>query len=177
MNNIYEIEKEIEECYNNAIDKETGEIIDMTALARLEELQIDKTKKLKGYRWIIKKLESECELAKLEKKRLNDFQRICKNNIERMKNFLLNVIPHENDKLIGISFRTNKSVELDETFNIPPNEDKDMGYYTAHITYTPNKDAIKKALLSGEEIKGARIVEKDSISFGNISNLLEEGEK
>ena len=170
---LYEIEQQIENAYYSSLDPETGEIVSVEALNALKELQVEKEEKLKSIRWIYKKMESENEACKLEKERINMVQKCLKHNMEKLKEFILATIEHESNKVVGINFRKGvKSVELSYDFEMPEDEVVNMGFYTKKITYTPNKDAIKEALEKGEEVKGAKLVVRDSVSFGKATPMI-----
>ena len=63
---LYEIDAEIMEIIENAVDPETGEIIDEVAMKSLGDLDIAREKKIENMLLMVKNLESDAEQLKAE---------------------------------------------------------------------------------------------------------------
>ena len=76
---LYEIDAEIMEIIENAVDPETGEIIDELAMAGLGNLNEAREKKIENMLLMVKNLESDAEQLKAEKLAFDQRQRVALN--------------------------------------------------------------------------------------------------
>lgn len=153
MATLYEIDSDICEC----VDAETGEIIDEE---KLNALLMERDKKLEGVALWIKNLESDAAAIKVERDALDKRMKLAENRAKSLREWLKNALecqPFETSK-VRISFRKSTVTEVD-TDMLPKK------WSVKKITYTPDKTAIKTALLSGIKIKGAKIIEKQNIQI------------
>lgn len=149
---LYDIDNEIMEC----LDMETGEILDE---ARLNELTLEREKKLENVALWYKNVCAEVDAYKKEKAYFADKQARAEKQAEGLKNYLsvaLAGVPF-NTTRVKISYRTSVSVDITDIEKIG----KDF------IKYEPKADkkAIKEAMKSGEIIDGACLVEKQNIQI------------
>lgn len=106
----------------------------------------------------IRNIESRIAVAKTEEDRLKSYRQSEEKKLKRLKEYMVLCLKQANiDKLdtgIGrISLRKAPvSVEIDE--KLLPKK-----YQEKQIVYKTDKNAIKKLLLEGQAIKGARLVE------------------
>lgn len=151
---LYEIDEEI----LNLVDQDTGEVIDVE---RLEQLEMERDKKVSNVACWIKNLKAEAEALKAEKNNLAKRQTACENKAEQLKDYLtyaLNGMKYK-DARCSISYRKSESVELDDTaINTLPDE-------YIKIEKTVKKAELKDAIKAGYEFEGCRLVEKNNIQI------------
>ena len=155
MRPLYEINADLDALLDS-IDPETGEI-DGDALTALT---MERQEKLEGMALKLKNLAAEAEMIKAEEKTLAERRKAVERNRDSLKAYLMRSLDGETLKTakVAISYRTSKSVEIDEDkFFANP----DMRYLR-QITEI-NKDEIKRALTAGEEVPGAALVEKQNM--------------
>ena len=151
---LYEINEAIMSC----LDAETGEIVDCEAL---ESLMMQREEKLENVALWIKNLTADAAAYKAEKESFAEREKAATKRAESLKHYLvyaLNGQKFTTAKCV-VSFRKSEKVEIIDETILP----KD--YVTETITIKPDKTAIKNAIKSGQEIKGAQIVENLNISI------------
>ena len=99
--NLYEISKEIEQAFDNAIDEETGEIISEAAIAYIDQLQMERDKKIENIGCWIKNLTADAYALKMEESALKDRRISAEKKAESLKRYLSSV-------LMGEKFQTTK---------------------------------------------------------------------
>ena len=152
---IYEIDQAIMEC----VDLETGEIIDID---KLNELEIEREKKLENVACWIKDLKAEAEALKNEKQALAERQKVAENKAESLKKWLAYALQGEKFKTAkcAISFRRTEAIEVtDEGLNNLMKEHDELLTYKAP---EPNKTAIKQAIKDGLNVPGVQLVQNVS---------------
>ena len=140
------------------IDAETGEIIRVDLSAELDALRMAREEKLENVACWVKNLSAYIDGAKAEEKNLADKRRAAERRVESLKAWLLAAMTREDgttDKLktgrVAVSVKRNPpSTVVDEAL-LPST------YKVAKITYQPNKELIKRDLLSGGEVPGAHL--------------------
>lgn len=156
--NLYEIDQEI----LNLVDEETGEITDID---KLNNLCIEKNKKLENIACWIKNLVSDVKELEEEIKVLNTRKTVAKNKADRLKRYLSNVLAgakFETAKC-SVSYRKSESVEIEEGFT-----DWAEQHYPDIVTYSEpkiDKRTVKDMIKSGEPMEFAHIVEKTNIQI------------
>ena len=152
---LYEIDNAILDC----IDMETGEIIDID---KLNKLELEREAKIEGVACWIKDLKAEAEAIKTEKQALAERQKVAENKVESLKRWLAYALQGEKFKTpkCSISFRKTEAVEVtDEGLNnLMKKHDKLLTYKAPE----PNKTAIKQALKDGLSVEGVRLVQNTS---------------
>ena len=153
MATLYEIDVAIMEC----VDAETGEIIDDE---KLNALLMERNVKLESVALWIKNLESDASAIKAEREALEKRQKIAENKAASLRAWLLQALSGQkfSTARVAVSYRKSVSTEVDS-------ESVAKKWCRKKITYTPDKTAIKEALLSGMKIKGCRLVEKQNIQI------------
>lgn len=148
-------------------DPETGEIIDTSDLINelFNELNMTLSDKLENSAYVISELEAMADALKVESKRLNERAVMWVKNAERLKGLMQYALEQTDDKKLKtdkftFSLRKSESVEIDALIDV---EDFDRKY--VRIKREFDKTKIKSALKAGEEITGARIVEKQSLQI------------
>ena len=153
MRPLYEIENDILEC---CIDTETGEIVDEE---KLNELEMERDKKIEGVILWRKDLMAEAEAVRTEAQRLSARAKTCENKAEQLKNWAKFALRGEKFKTerCSVSYRTTKSIVIDNPAELSfdflkePKED----WFS--------KTAIKEAIEKGATIKGAHQEDKNGI--------------
>lgn len=161
MANLYEISQEI----MDAVDFETGEILDPEAL---DALIMERDKKIENIALWIKNLTSDAAAYKAEKDAFAERQKQAENKAESLRKYLAGFLDGQkfSTEKVAISFRKSESVEItsEEGFIelAQKNGRDDLLTYKAP---TPNKTKIKAALKEGLVIPGVAIVEKQNMSI------------
>ena len=157
MASIFEIDQEI----MNLIDPETGELLDYD---RFLELDMERNKKIENMALWHKSLCAETEAIKNEIKSLSERAKVKENRAQSLKNYLskiLNGQKFETPKC-KVSYRKSSALELDdEEYFLSHAKEK----YLTRKPPVPNKKAITEAIKAGEEVEGAKLVEKTNISI------------
>lgn len=166
MQTLYEISNELREVYNKlengeGIDMETGEI-DQELVNALELSQANLQAKGIDIGYVIKSFDDQIDLYDREIKRLTEIKGQMKKRQEWLKNNLKDAmqefgIVELQGKTLKINFRKSESVEID---NVDLLDDK-----FKRVKVEADKTAIKQAIKSGEEVKGARLVENNNLQI------------
>lgn len=149
---LYEIDAKIMEC----IDDETGEILDSE---QLEHLEMERDAKIESVGLWIKNLAAEADAIKTEKNNLAAREKIARNKIDRLKEYLAYALDGEKFKTarLPVSYRRSESVNVDPAaLDTLPDE-------YVRITKEANKTALKDALKHGSQIDGVSIETKQSM--------------
>lgn len=163
MAKLYELRTEYEEAIANIENyiNEDGEIsAEYTELLNgIEDNIKDKAESVAEF---IKRLLADKEQYKAEIKRLQALEKKTDKQIEFYKQYLTSALQTANiDKVEGIkatiSFRQSERVEISEEAVIPKK-------YQV-VSFTPDKTAIKNAILQGKKIKGVEIVKVNNIQI------------
>ena len=148
---------------NPAIDEETGEILDDTDTFNqlFSDLTVDIDTKLDGAMYIIKEYKAKTDALDSEIKRLQAMKTASKNNGDRLKQRIFELINLMEDKkyktdLHSFGIRKSESVNIVSDENIP------REYFK--ITKVVDKASIKKALKNGVEFDGVAMQENYSLS-------------
>lgn len=151
---LYELNQEIEN-FNLEIDEETGEILNSD---ELDKLSLERDAKIENIALWIKNLKAEAEAVKKEKDNLAKRERSLSNLADRLKEYLGSNLNGEkfSSPRVSLSWRKSQAVEVDEDFS-----DERFIRYEAKISKTDIKDALK----SGKIIKGARLIENNSLQI------------
>lgn len=161
--NLYEINEQIKNCVilndAEAVDVETGEIIDIESLKALE---MQRDQKIENVALWIKNLNDDVESLKVEKNKLAAREKAAKDKAESLKAFLSDFLAGEKFQTprVVISWRKSKAVEFDNSFilDIPAE-------YLRFKEPELNKAEVKKALEEGKEIIGCQLVESQNIQI------------
>lgn len=158
---LWEIKDEIEKCFSETVDEETGEILSEVNLQYLEELQMAFDDKVDNICCLIKNMDAEVKAFNTEEANLKKRRMAKESASQRLKDYLKAVLNGQKFESVRtkISYRASKSTEVDMDLFMN-NKDYDL-YVKTEIT--PNKTAIKKALEDGKELIGAEIVENQSM--------------
>ena len=151
---LYEIDNAIYECVN-----EDGEVIDTE---KLEELQMERDKKIECIACWIKDLAAEANAIKEEKLKLEARQKVAENKAKSLKNYLAYALKGTSFRTakVSVSFRKTESVEVtpDGLENLKAMRDDLLKYKEPE----PDKTALKQALKSGLSVRGVQLVQNTS---------------
>lgn len=157
---LYEIDAQIEKLIEQNMDPETGEL---TNTEEIEALAMEKEKKAENIALWIKDLEAEINALKAERDSFSKRISVAQNKEESLKRYLelcLNGEKLETTRC-RVSYRTSKSVEVDEDSFIrwaATNRDEFLRYKMPEIDKTALKEALKT-----EDIPYARLKENKSM--------------
>lgn len=165
MQSLYEISQDLREVYNKlesgeGIDAETGEL-DEEVVNALTVSQSNLQAKGVDIGYVIKSFDDKIDIYDKEIKRLTERKKALQNAQERLKTTLKNAmvefgIISIEGKTLKIGLRKSESVEV----NLDELDDK-----FKRIKVEADKVAIKNAIKSGEEVKGAFLVENKSLQI------------
>lgn len=141
------------------VDEETGEILSSDALHAVEAQAAEKIEATGLY---VRELQAEAEAVKAEADRMIARVKSMQKRSDYLKSMLLEAL-HATGKVktarVTVSIRTTKAVEIEEGASLPE------AYTTVKTTVTPNKVAIKQALLDGVEVPGCSLEARESVSI------------
>ena len=168
MASIYNISNDLKKIYEdldngNGIDLETGEIKPEI----MQQLSISRNEletKAVDYGYVIKAFDDEIDIIEREIERLEERKAYVKKNKERMKTivssameeFGINKIKSET---LQLSFRKSESVDIFDESLI------DEKFKKVKTEISLDKTAIKNAIKNGEDVQGAKIVEKNNLQI------------
>lgn len=141
------------------VDPETGEILNADALHAVEAQAAEKVEATALY---LRELDAEAKAAKDEAERILARVKSMQKRSDYLKAMLLDAL-HATGKVktgrVTVSIRTTQAVAVDEGANLPE------AYTTVKTTVSPNKVAIKQALLDGVEVPGCHLEARESVSI------------
>ena len=157
---LYQISDAIRQALDHIeLDEETGEILSADELHAVEAEAADKIEATALY---LRELDAEAKAAKEEADRMLARVKSMQKRSDYLKAMLLNAL-HATGKVktarVTVSIRTTQAVEIAEGANLPE------AYTTVKTTVSPNKVAIKQALLDGVEVPGCHIEERESVQI------------
>lgn len=152
--NLFELNQAVRD-FELEIDEETGEILNAEAL---DSLELERDTKIENIALWIKNLKAEAEAVKKQKEAFYQREKALTNKADRLKEYLANNLMGEKFKTerVVLSWRKSQAVEVDDNFS-----DERFIKYEPKIS----KSEIKDALKSGETIKGARLIENNSLQI------------
>lgn len=149
--NLYDIDNAILSC----VDMETGEIIDAE---KLDELNMEKERKIRNIACWVKDLNAEADALKKEKEGFAAREKAARHKADSLKAYLASYLDGKAAKEdeYQISFRASQATEVTDEEAIPmvyriPQPDK------------IDKDGLLKALKGGAVIPGAQLIERKNI--------------
>lgn len=141
------------------VDPETGEILSADALHAVEA---EAAEKIEATALYLRELDAEAKAAKDEADRMLARVKSMQKRSDYLKSMLLEAL-HATGKVktgrVTVSIRTTKAVEIAEGADLPE------AYTTVKTTVSPNKVAIKQALLDGVEVPGCSLEARESVSI------------
>lgn len=159
--NLYEINTALEQAYEEAVDPETGEIIENAAYAAIDGLQMELEEKTENVLLWIKNLQADAEALKKEKMAFADRQARVEAKAESLKKYVSGVLNGQKFKTtrVSASWRKSEAVEYVGNVNALPDS------YIKIADPVVDKTALKKLLKSGTEIEGARLIARQNLQI------------
>lgn len=164
MRRLYEIDQDIEQCIMNGTDPETGEFL---ASDKLNELTIEREKKIEGVVLYLKDVSAELVAIKNEISTLTDRMNKLNKSADGMKAWLSNALNGEkfSTPRCACSFRESEAVVAD-------NEKEAILWLCDHnlpnliamkFTHSLVKSEVKAFIKAGNEIPGVRIERRKNL--------------
>lgn len=156
---LFEIDDEIRGLLDNLEVDDDG-CITPEDMKKLSELNEEREKKLENVTLYYKELVREAEDLKAEANILEKRAKQAEKQAEGLKMYLSLALGGEAFKTarVAVTFRKSSKVIIDENL-------LSEKYFKENISYTPDKDRIKKLLNLGESISGAYIRETNNIQI------------
>ncbi len=157
---LYEISDAIRAALDHIdVDPETGEILNAD---NLHAVEAEASEKIEATALYLRELDAEAKAAKDEADRMIARVKSMQKRSDYLKSMLLDAL-HATGKVktarVTVSIRQSQVVEIAEGANLPE------AYTTVKTTVSPNKVAIKQALLDGVEVPGCHIEERESVQI------------
>lgn len=163
---LYEIDKAIYDLLENGftVDEETGEVI--CGSDELEQLQIERDKKLESVALYIKSVESLIAGIKAEEESLAKRRKKKEYKVDRLKKYLTDsIIGNGDDSFestkVSVTFRKSDGVEITDADAL----DKKYWREKTTIKREPDKKLIKADIKSGVAVNGARLDVRQNINI------------
>lgn len=160
---------ELASDYRELMDKlEAGELPEELLADTLEGIRGALEEKADGIACMLKALEADAAALRAEEDKLSERRRSKERTYDRMKAYLSDMLLHAGVTKVEtprsqIRFRRSEAVEIDHEADFirwaEENRDDFLNYKEPSI----NKTAVKKALLAGEEIAGARLEARQNL--------------
>lgn len=161
---LFEIDDTIKRCFrieetDEIVDTETGEVFDSNYL---DELEMQRDKKIENIGKWVKNLDSDIEQLKAQKDSFAKRQKAAETKRDNLKEYLSKYLNGEkwdaSDKSVIISFRKSEAVSIDNESSIPKKW---------FIKQDPKLDkaGIRAALKKGLKVKGATLTINNNIQI------------
>lgn len=160
---LFDIDERLAACVkldeSRVVDTESGEIIDLEAIAALE---MERDKKIENLGCWYKNLLAEAEALKAQKNAFAEREKAKKAKAESLKGFLgryLNGKKFETAK-VAMSFRKSEAVEFDASYlyDVPAD-------FLKFKEPELDKTAVKKAIKAGESVPGCELVTRQNLQI------------
>lgn len=160
---LFDIDERLAACVkldeSRVVDTESGEIIDLEAIAALE---MERDKKLENLGCWYKNLLAEAEALKAQKNAFAEREKARRAKAESLKGFLgryLNGKKFETAK-VAMSFRKSEAVEFDAKYigDVP---EEFLKFKDPEL----DKVAVKKAIKAGETVPGCELVQRQNLQI------------
>ena len=160
---LFDIDERLAACVkldeSRVVDTESGEIIDLEAIAALE---MERDKKIENLGCWYKNLLAEAEALKAQKNAFAEREKAAKAKAESLRGFLgryLNVKKFETAK-VAMSFRKSEAVEFDaKCIGDVPEE------FLKFKDPELDKVAVNKAIKAGETVPGCELVARQNLQI------------
>lgn len=157
---LYQISDAIRQALDHIeLNEETGEIL---SADELHAVEAEAAEKIEATALYLRELDAEAKAAKEEADRMLARVKSMQKRSDYLKSMLLDAL-HATGKVktarVTVSIRTTKAVEIAEGADLPE------AYTTVKTTVSPNKVAIKQALLDGVEVPGCSLEARESVSI------------
>lgn len=160
MSTLYEINEQILRCVKDGdmvVDTETGEVIDAAAL---DALQMARDEKLTNIgKWILD-LKADAKAIREREISLAERRKAKENKAEQLMDYMNMILAGKKFECADFkaSYRKSQAVEVTDAEKIP-------APYLIIQEPKVDKAGVKKALKAGEEVPGAKLVERNNLSI------------
>lgn len=161
---LYELDKALLDVIESgySVDEETGEIL--FEPTDLERLEADRNEKLEGCAIYLKGLNAEIAAMQAEKTKLEGRIRSRQRKADRMANYIITSLMFMGESKfetarVELKTRKSKFVDVWDAKKIP------LDYIVRKMTEAPDKKAIAAAIKAGEEVPGADMAERVSLTL------------
>lgn len=164
--NLYEINEQIIEAFDLAIDPETGELIDEEAFDRLNALQENFEEKVENLALYVKDLKAQAVALKAEKDALAKRQKAAERRAESIERYLQNALQGQKRTYTraAISYRKSEAVVIeDETEFLQFYKGRE--FVKEKIERSVDKTCVKGLLKQGEILLGAHLEQRENIQI------------
>lgn len=160
MASLFEINREIQELWDSAIDPETGELDSMT-WDRVDQLQLERDAKIENIACWIKNLRSDVAALKAEAKTMQERATIASRKADRLQEYLAAALAGEKFQTprVAIGWRRSTAVKVEDPDLLPANFVREI------VEKKPDLAGIKDALKAGVTVEGAELVECNNIQI------------
>lgn len=156
---------EIDQAILNLVDPDTGEILDYEAFV---ELQMAKEEKVEGMALWVKNLDAEAKAIRAEEVSLAERRKALEKKSDSLKAYLSEILSGSkfSTARVACTFRKSKSVEIQDEAAFIQIMQESMRYeFLRYKAPEINKTEITNALKAGQEVPGASLVEKLSMTI------------
>ena len=155
---LWMIDAGIEQALEALCDEDG--VIDEEVEARLAELELARPQKIENCALFVKNRRALAAAIREEEKTLAERRRKYEADAERVEGILERSLGGERFETarVAVTWRTSQAVEIDDGAEIGWSDADAMRFLV--YSHRINKDAVKKALKSGEAVPGARMVER-----------------
>lgn len=156
---IYEIDREIEELLDGAVDEETGELKENVA-ELLNALAMERDRKRENIACWIVNLRSDVDALRAQEQILATRRRSEEKRLERAKAYLEEISCGEALKTdrVSVSFRSSSHVEFKNESDFIEWAEENFGSLLRTKDPEIDRKAVTAALKAGKEIPGAALV-------------------
>jgi hypothetical protein len=159
---LYEISEMLEQALSNVrkIAEENEGVIPDDWDKFLDEIQMERDKKVLDCARYIKSLRAEAEAIKNEKQNLGHRQSSLENEADRIEVYIaknINIGEKVSDENTKLSWRKSTSVDIFDELKIPDS--------FCQIIRNPKKADIKISIQTGKIVEGARLIEKQDLQI------------
>ena len=155
---------EIDQAILDLADPETGEIEDFT---RLDELQMERDRKVENIALWIKDLEAEATAIKAEENSLAERRHGLEKKITSLRGWLAYALDGRKfeSPLASIRFRRSTAVEVEDEEALTQWCEAQRPDLLKEVRPEVSRMAVRDALRRGEHIEGASLVEHQNVSI------------
>lgn len=162
MKSLYRIVSDIRKCFrldDSVVDSETGEVFDA---GYLDQLEMDKYKKLDNIGCFIKELEAEADVCSKQAEKFEKRATHARNKARQLREYVSTFCGGEKIHTDRCEFKWRKSEQVTIiSEDVIPEKHKKV-----KTVETVDKTAVKKALKAGEIVVGASLTTKQNLQLG-----------
>lgn len=161
--NLFDIDARLTACVKlndaQAVDTETGEVIDLESIAALE---MERDEKLENLGCWYKQLLAEADALKALRTAYAEREKSKRNEAESLKTYLADYLDGKKFETakVALTFRRSEAVEFDKAYL--------MSVPTEYLKFKEpelNKTAVKQAIKAGGSVPGCKLVERQNLQI------------